>query len=124
MKQQLKETSISKDSLLAELSHIDDTFTYVRFIDTNNQIIIGSTDPIENKNISSAICEAVNNYNALKDENEQLKQALQMFHDAFIHKDGETKKNKVKTDMIGLCDEMKDALNNSRQLLDYGVKQL
>lgn len=67
-------------------------------------------------------------YKAGKKENKELmsemKEALEAFHEMFVHKEGETKKNKLKTDMITYCDEVKDALNKSRSILWYKVNQL
>lgn len=48
--------------------------------------------------------------------------ALQQLKDAFIHIEGNKRGNQAKTDMIKYNDDVKDALNNARTILDKATQ--
>lgn len=60
------------------------------------------------------IVKAVNNH-------DKLIEALKAFHEMFVHKEGKSKKNKVKTNMIKYCDEVKNALNCRNKIIGLTV---
>lgn len=50
-----------------------------------------------------------------------LLEALQLLQNAFIHRDGNTKGNQAKTDIITLNPEVGDALNSARQAIQKAI---
>ncbi len=51
----------------------------------------------------------------------ELLEALKQLKDAFIHIEGNQKGNQAKTDIIKYNDDVKDALNNARIILDKAI---
>ncbi len=87
-------------------------------------------DLTEGKN-GKVICNVTSHYIAEHEEAQanarliaaapELLAALQQLKDAFIHIEGNRKGNQAKTDIIKYNDDVRDALNNARIILDKAI---
>lgn len=68
----------------------------------------------QNKDEMKSHCERI--VTCVNVHNELVK-ALQDIQDMFIHQEGEVKQNKLKTDIIKYCPNVRDTLNKVRQLM-------
>jgi len=78
---------------------------------------------LENASLKAQIARLTNDqknadraYNDMREACKAMRQALEALQDSFIHTEGNKKGNQAKTDVINFNPDVREALNNARQM--------